>query len=86
MSQEIYINLPTDRLTVGNNCNTAEYLTKIVTTFVIEVPLMIPFTSPEVVFLVVLGTSSFPARHDEVYGKTTGKLFPSCEQARTEHD
>ncbi len=31
---------------------------------------------PEAVFLVLLGTSSFPAMH-EVYGKTTENLVPS---------
>jgi len=41
--------------------------------------------TPEAVFLVLLGTSSFPARC-EVYGKTTEKFLPSWEQARTQHD
>jgi len=40
---------------------------------------------PEAVFLVMLGTSSFPPRQ-EVYGKTTEKLVPSWEQARIRHD
>jgi len=39
----------------------------------------------EVVFLVMLGTSSFLARH-EVYCKTTENLMPSWERARTQHD
>jgi hypothetical protein len=43
------------------------------------------FTHPEAVFLVMLGTSSFPAGH-EVYGKTTEKFVPSWERARTQHD
>jgi len=38
----------------------------------------------EAVFLVMLGTSSFPAGH-EVYGKTTEKFVPSWERARTQH-
>ncbi len=40
---------------------------------------------PEAVFLVVLGTSSFPAGN-EVYGKTTEKFVPNWEQARTQND
>jgi hypothetical protein len=39
----------------------------------------------EAVFLVMLGASSFPARH-EVYGKTNEKLVPSWERARTGND
>jgi len=39
----------------------------------------------EVVFLVMLGTSSFPARQ-EIYEKTTENLVPSWERARTQHD
>jgi len=37
------------------------------------------------VFLVMLGTSSFPARH-EVYWKSTEKFVLSWERARTQHD
>jgi len=39
----------------------------------------------EDVFLVMLGTSSFPDGH-EVYGKTTEKLVLSWEQVRTRDD
>ncbi len=39
----------------------------------------------EAVFLVILGMSSFPPKH-EVYGKTTEKFIPSWEHARTKHD
>ncbi len=37
------------------------------------------------VLLVILGMSSFPARH-EVYWKSTEKFVPSWERARTQHD
>ncbi len=41
--------------------------------------------NPKAVFLVILGMSSFPARH-KVYGKTIENLMPSWERARTQHD
>ncbi len=43
------------------------------------------FAKPEAVFLVMLGTSSLPTRH-EVYGRTTESLVLSWERARTQHD
>jgi len=43
------------------------------------------YVTTEAVFLVMLGTSSFPARH-EVYRKTTEKFVPNWEWARIQHD
>jgi len=39
----------------------------------------------EAVFLVMLGTSSFPAGH-EVYKKSIEKFVPSWERALTQND
>ncbi len=46
---------------------------------------LIGVQEPEAVFLIMLGTSSFPAKQ-EVYGETTEKFVPSWERARIQHD
>ncbi len=41
--------------------------------------------SAEAIFLVILGTSSFPAKN-EVRSKIIGNFVPNCERVRTQHD
>jgi len=43
------------------------------------------FCQPQALFLVILGTSSFPASH-EVHGKITENIVLSCERPRIQVD